>query len=106
MLASYTKLRDGSWGIRVQGSAKAGQVVVVRKKDNTSKDETIERVLWTGDGISLCSIGRSQQTRASNSRGGQQGSLRGRRTGCACGSIEGEYHPWYCESCRFEELDQ
>lgn len=29
----------------------------------------------------------------------------GRRTGCACGSIEGEYYDWYCASCRFDELD-
>lgn len=34
------------------------------------------------------------------------GSSRGRRTGCACGSIEGEYHDYYCDSCRFDELDQ
>lgn len=30
----------------------------------------------------------------------------GKRTGCACGSIEGEYHDYYCSSCLFEELDQ
>jgi len=35
-----------------------------------------------------------------------RGSLRGKWTGCAYGSIEGEYRPWYCESCRFDELDQ
>ena len=33
-------------------------------------------------------------------------SPRGRRTGCSCGSIEGEYHDWYCASCRFDEIDQ
>jgi hypothetical protein len=46
---------------------------------------------------------------AAGSTGGApspRGSLRGKRTGCSCGSIEGEYHPWYCESCRFDELDQ
>jgi hypothetical protein len=44
---TYAKLRDGSWGVRVQGAAASGDVVVVTKRDGTSKTETIGRVVWT-----------------------------------------------------------
>lgn len=60
--ATYTQLRDGSWGIRVQGEAKVNQSVVVAKKDGTTKMETVAKVLWTGRDsksgatVSLCAI--------------------------------------------------
>lgn len=59
MTATYTKLKSGNWGIRVQGEAKAGDYVSVTKKDGTTKTERIERVVWTGNGISLCAIKRA-----------------------------------------------
>ena len=55
-MATYTKLHDGNWGVRVEGSAKAGDRVTVSKKSGESKTETIARVLWSGNGITLCSI--------------------------------------------------
>lgn len=33
MTSTYTKLKDGNWGIRVPGSAKAGQQVTITKKE-------------------------------------------------------------------------
>lgn len=56
MTTTYTKLRDGSWGLRVQGQATDGQQVVVAKKDGARKVETVGRVLWRGEGVTLCSI--------------------------------------------------
>jgi hypothetical protein len=56
MDGTYTKLKDGSWGVRVQGAASAGAVVTVTKKDGSTKQETVSRVLWQGDGLSLCTI--------------------------------------------------
>lgn len=56
MEATYTKLRSGDWGVRVQGIPEPGQSVLVRRKDGKAKWETIHRVLWRGDGIALCSI--------------------------------------------------
>jgi hypothetical protein len=50
---------------------------------------------------SAVTVSENAPRRQSSSRGPS----RGRRTGCACGSIEGEYHDWYCASCRFDELD-
>lgn len=53
---TYTKLRSGDWGIRVQGIPQPGQQVLVRRKDGKAKWERVDRVLWKGDGIALCSI--------------------------------------------------
>ena len=48
-MASYTKLKDGSWGIRGSLPAPvAGEVVTVAKKSGEIKQETVGRVLWTG----------------------------------------------------------
>lgn len=64
MTATYTKLRDGSWGIRVAGSARAGATITVHKKSGETRSETVARVLWTGkdsrsgETVSLCAIGR------------------------------------------------
>jgi hypothetical protein len=103
MSASFTKLRDGSWGLRiVANSIVPGTTVQVRKKSGQTDTKTIGRVVWSGNGVFLCTI----QPDTHSSHRGTRGSIRGRRTGCACGSIEGEYHDWYCNSCRFEELDQ
>lgn len=104
MAASFTKLKSGDWGIYVDGTAKEGQTVNVSKKDGTTQECVVAKVLWKGKGKSLCAIEQRQKAAASSGNSGR--SSRGRRTGCACGSIEGEYHDWYCESCRFDELDQ
>jgi hypothetical protein len=66
---SYTKLRDGSWGIRVDGHARVGEMVEVTTKGGQRKREKVTKVLWTGQDkfsgktISLCSI----EQRASSS---------------------------------------
>lgn len=72
-MASYTKLKSGEWGVRVEGTAKAGQSVTVRKKDGTSKQETILRVVWTGNGISLCAIAQRQPATSGRSGGYSRG---------------------------------
>lgn len=60
MQATYSKLKDGTWGVRVEfsgkGSISAGDRVVVKKKSGEKKEEVIDRVLWKGNGIFLCSI--------------------------------------------------
>jgi hypothetical protein len=60
--ATYTQLRDGSWGVRAPGRAVVGQSIIVRKRDGSTKTETVKAVLWSGNDaksgqtISLCSI--------------------------------------------------
>jgi len=56
MSNSYTKLRNGSWGVRVDGAARPGQVVTVKTKAGEVKTETVDRVIWKGDSVSICSI--------------------------------------------------
>jgi len=89
--ATYTQLRDGSWGIRADGKLTAGATITVTKRDGTSKTETISKVLWTGADsksgrtISLCSI-----SQYSNSSGHSH------RSRGAYGCRDGEC---YCPQC-------
>lgn len=53
---TFTKLKDGTWGVRVEGATKAGATVVVQKKDGSTATEKIKAVLWSGQGVSLCSL--------------------------------------------------
>src|SRR4029077_1690533 len=66
-MSTYTKLRDGSWGVRSDVRVSAGDTVTVRKKDGASKQETVRAVLWsgpdskTGHTVWLCSIAQREQ---------------------------------------------
>ncbi len=68
MTATYTKLKDGSWGIRVVGKVTTGQTVTVTKKSGESKQETVGKVLWTGDGITLATVSGSPSSPSAPSR--------------------------------------
>ncbi len=56
MSATYQKLKSGEWGIRVQGTAKAGDSVSVRTKAGVVKAEIVKAVVWSGDGVTLCAV--------------------------------------------------
>lgn len=59
-MASYSKLRDGSWGLRGKDLV-AGATITVTKKSGGTKVETVGRILWRGeDGTCLASIEASQ----------------------------------------------
>lgn len=51
--ASPAKLRDGSWGARVNGSVKAGDAIAITTKAGKSWTATVSRVIWTGNGVSI-----------------------------------------------------
>lgn len=98
-MTTYTKLRDGSWGLR--GSAtdlQPGMPVRVEKRDGSIREEIIGAVLWTGEDvasnrISLARIASSApRTRRE----------RGTWTGCSCGSIEEYERDGDCASCQFD----
>lgn len=61
-MASYTKLQSGAWGVRITGATppKTGQRVTVTKKDGSTATETINRVVWSGNGVYLCAIAAKQ----------------------------------------------
>lgn len=56
---TYARLRNGEWGLRVQGAIPApGTTLVVAKRDGSTKQEVVEKVVWSGDGVALCAIAR------------------------------------------------
>lgn len=61
MAASYTKLKSGGWGVRVEGQVKEGDTVTVTKKSGEKKQETVSRVLWRGDGVAICEVGEARR---------------------------------------------
>lgn len=100
MSTTYTKLKDGSWGVRgpineiVNHSS-----VVVTKKSGEQKSEDIEKILWTGNGIALASLvkrGRDGEAIRTDEH---------RRPVCSdCGKwTSGKYSR--CYSCQQEEYE-
>lgn len=64
MNATYTKLKDGSWGLRIQGITELHvNAVTVTKKSGEVKTEYVDRILWRGNGIMLATIKAKKQTR-------------------------------------------
>lgn len=58
--ATWTKLRDGSFGLRVSSEdVRPGETVTARRKDGSTSREIVGRVLWTGEGVALCTVGSS-----------------------------------------------
>jgi hypothetical protein len=95
MATTYTKLRSGDWGIRSTETLAAGMTVQVTKKSGESKTETVDHVIWTGNGVTLASIARSAapaSPRGSYRRRGD-GGPRGFKPCYMCGS-------YYCEGAR------
>jgi len=106
---TYTKLRDGSWGVRAPASTKAGDTITVTKKSGETKVERVERVLWTGDGIALCALAPSsgysaQRVQRTSSAGGTSGRCRECR-GPIRSSPEHRAMGGLCGSCAFDEYD-
>ena len=60
MNATYTKLKDGSWGVRIEGTLDKGakSEVTVTKRSGETKTESVI-VLWSGNGVSLAKIVKS-----------------------------------------------
>ncbi len=54
MQATPTKLNSGAWGAKVQGPCRVGDAITITTRAGKSWDATIARVVWCGDGISLC----------------------------------------------------
>lgn len=55
MEATYTKLRDGTWGVKAPTAA-VGETVTVHKKNGEQRQERVTRVLWQGNGMCICAI--------------------------------------------------
>ena len=85
--ATPAKLKNGSWGARIAGDpVKAGTSIRVTARSGKAWDAVIDRVLWSGDGISIVST----KTKNADRRGGG-GRLVGYHTNehCCCGNWSG-----------------
>lgn len=62
--ATPTKLKNGSWGCRVAGNVSAGQIVTIRTKAGKAWDAKISKVVWSGNGVSICATCSADYTPA------------------------------------------
>lgn len=109
MKASYTKLKSGDWGIRIEKPAgpdalRAGTTVTVMKRDGSSKTETVGCVLWADNDVAICAISKVATPRTTTTaRKGNygcrecRGPIRDARHHRAMGGL--------CGDCAFDEYD-
>lgn len=78
---TYSKLKSGNWGIRSTQEIAAGDTVTVTLKDGTSRDEKVERVVWSGDGVWIAAVvgkdGRKPAPKADDDSGSEDDDLAG-----------------------------
>lgn len=65
-VAHYTRLKNGTWGARVQGHVREGDRLTVSMRSGRAKPEVIERVIWSDGSISLCSLASPKKKKRSN----------------------------------------
>ncbi len=96
MNATFKKLKDGNWGLRVTGGVPAeGQAVVVSKSDGSRPTKIVAKVLWKGDdGTCLCSIAPDAPKPA---QGSAAPARKGRSNWRPCGYPG--CNPSYCDEC-------
>ncbi len=58
---SYSKLKGGDWGVRLEGSAQPGQIVNVMTKAGKVKPEKLGRMIWEGGGVQLYAIDKGEE---------------------------------------------
>lgn len=58
MAATFTKLKDNSWGLRIKGSLPdIGSTVEVVRANGSRSQQCVGAVVWSGDGVHLVRIG-------------------------------------------------
>jgi hypothetical protein len=48
LMGTFTKLKNGDWGVRIEGLARAGDKVQTKKRDGSTQWVTIGQVIWQG----------------------------------------------------------
>jgi hypothetical protein len=56
MDATWTKLKIGGWGARVEGSAKQGDELTITRRDGAVAVRWVNAVVWSGQGVTLCTV--------------------------------------------------
>jgi hypothetical protein len=54
--ASFARLRDGSWGLRIVGEAQPGDAVRATRRDGSSSIHIVGEIVWCGQGVTLAEI--------------------------------------------------
>ena len=55
-MTTWTKLRDGSWGLRATEALVEGATIVVAKKDGSTSTVKVGRAVWNGNGVWLYAV--------------------------------------------------
>jgi hypothetical protein len=63
MTATPIKLKNGSWGAKVQGSVDVGAQLDVQTKSGKTWTATVERVVWSGSGVTIVATRSSRSSR-------------------------------------------
>jgi hypothetical protein len=79
--ATPSKLRDGSWGARVQGSVQQGAIIEINTKAGKTWTATVQRVLWTDGKVTLVQTESSKGTSSPRPRRSSNGE-------CQCGACD------------------
>ena len=107
LTASPAKLRDGTWGARVQGTATEGQTVTIRTAAGKVWQARVTRVIWTGEGVTIVATASLDRAPA-QSAPAVRASTGGRCRGCRGPIVNARHHRamgGLCGSCAFDEYD-
>lgn len=45
--ATWTRLRVGGWGLRIDGAARTGDTVIAARRDGSTEPHVVGRIVWT-----------------------------------------------------------
>lgn len=64
--ATPTKLRNGSWGAKVQGTVRTGDTVQITARSGNSWTATVQKVVWSGEGVAIVATESTDRPRSRN----------------------------------------
>lgn len=67
-IASYTRLNNGNWGVRVKGEVSPGDRLSVYTRGGRAKPEVVDKIIWRGTDISLCSLIQKKKSRGTRQK--------------------------------------
>jgi len=102
--ATPTKLKNGDWGARVASSnVREGDIVRITTRGGKTWEAEVLKVVWSGEGVSICATSRNIARRSTASRAGHSAPRNsGTPTGCRCGSVVEYSKPTDCWHCRHD----
>lgn len=79
--ATFTKLKNGDWGVKIEGPVIPGGEVTVTKKDGNTTEVTVGEVVWSGNGYNICKIKKDSPS--------GQATYKGKKCYCSeCGELD------------------